>query len=408
MIVWITSSLGTAAYAEGLRDEDVRIVDVRDMVDRTGNLVSTIDEKIADATRLLEGGARVVICCDQGFSRSNAVAAGVIARQKNISFHLALDLVTSRTGHKKISVEVLSAVRAAVENTARPSGASGDSRVVLVTGATGFIGTKLLKNVHPEVSVVAPRRRDANLAESAVDLDSIAKEKGVDTIVHLANPRVYGTTASLGESLTMLENVLEVCGQNALRLITLSSWEIYSGNAAAQFAAEDAPVLPRSTYGRAKALGELLIDLHARTRGLKYTLLRVSPVYGPGSDKPKFLHYFLDKASRGEVITTHRYANGTPHLDLIHVDDVVAAIGRAIRSDHQGSVNIGTGVATGTDAIADIVRGIVGSRSPIVQRSIEGNAPHVAMDTRLAADALGWHPTIDLRDGIRLLWEARS
>ena len=94
MIRWITQNLGTAAYNDAITiSEDFEIVDVRNLVDKEGNTSLEIQKKIDEALLLLESKKRVVVCCDYGMSRSNSIAAGILARHENISIASAVKKV---------------------------------------------------------------------------------------------------------------------------------------------------------------------------------------------------------------------------------------------------------------------------------------------------------------------------
>ena len=146
----------------------------------------------------------------------------------------------------------------------------------------------------------------------------------MDCIVHLANPRVYTSNTALGESLSMLKNVIDVCISRDIRMIYPSNSEIYSGCEGTIHVDESTTPCPRGPYGETKYLSELLIDHNRDTAGLRCAVMRSSPVYGHGSDKPRFLYNFIEKCLRSETVVTHRYRNGKPSLDLMHIDDVVA------------------------------------------------------------------------------------
>ena len=79
MIRWITPTLGTGAFERVQRDGTFVVVDVRVLLDKRGNPPTLVRAKIDEAADLLRAGHRVVVCCDHGMSRSNAIAAGALA-----------------------------------------------------------------------------------------------------------------------------------------------------------------------------------------------------------------------------------------------------------------------------------------------------------------------------------------
>jgi predicted protein tyrosine phosphatase len=78
---WITTQLGTASYYDlgaDILSPDIVIVDVRELVDKEGNPDDLILDKISLVTNAIGQGWRVLVCCDKGISRSNAIALGAL------------------------------------------------------------------------------------------------------------------------------------------------------------------------------------------------------------------------------------------------------------------------------------------------------------------------------------------
>ena len=280
-IRWITPLLGTAAASSIDSEADISVVDVRNLVDKAGNPVDIVGEKIQEGVESLVKGKRTVICCDYGMSRSNAVAAGVLAKFEKIEFDAALRRVLDATGEREIKLQPLSAVRAALgERPAKEILRS--QRSVLVTGGNGFLGKAVQVASGNEFDLITPARSELDISLGSTQLSVLANEKKVDCIVHLANPRVYTSNIALGQSLTMLRNVIDVCLANDIKLIYPSGWEVYSGYAGLLTADESTSALPRGPYGEAKYLAEVLIEHCRRTEGLRCLMLRSGAVYGAG------------------------------------------------------------------------------------------------------------------------------
>lgn len=395
-IRWITDQLGTAPGSEVADRTDLKIIDVRDLVDKGGNRADAVRIKIEQGAAHLANGAVTVVCCDYGISRSNAVAAGILARHEGLSLEAAVRRVQEATGEAEIKLEPLSVVRAAL------GGASSvpDLRSVLMTGGTGFLGTALQRRLRNEFNVIAPGRALIDIERGSTAMDLLATESSAGAVVHLANPRVYTSNIALGQSLTMLRNVIDVCLSRHIPLVYLSGWEVYSGYAGDLHVDETTPMFAKGPYGETKYLAEIMIDHLRRTAGLSCAVIRSSPVYGPGSTRPKFIHTFLEKARKGEAISTHRYRNGDPGLDLLHIDDLVEAINRVVASRFTGDLNIGTGVTTSTQDVAQMVIEATGSRSTRGSVAIDADTPRISMNWGKAEKELGWRPSIGLKAGL--------
>jgi nucleoside-diphosphate-sugar epimerase len=398
-IRWITPTLGTAAATEVIDAADVSVIDVRDLVDKAGNRSEAILEKISAGVASIRQGRRTVVCCDFGMSRSNAVAAGVLARLEDIPFDVAVRRVREATGEEQIKVEPIAAVRAALREEVGSAATSGPPSL-LITGGASFLGRTLVAAANSRFRVRAPTGAQLDLNGGGTELDLLVSESGATCVVHLATPRVLTSNAAVGECLTQLRNVIDVCIVRDVRLVYLSSWEIYSGYAGALLAGESTPALPRGPYGESQYLAETLIEHHRRASGLRCALLRSSPEYGAGADRPKFIYNFLEKALRNQRIVTHRYRNGSPALDLLHVDDLVAAMVRALELGFEGTLNLGTGVVTSTPDIARMICAQVGSSSEVTHSEIDGCVASIAMNAGRAQAVLGWKPRIPFSEGL--------
>jgi len=405
MIRWITNEIGTAPW--GLKDipSETHILDVRDLVDKAGNMTETVKLKIDEGVGHLRKGKKLVICCDYGISRSNAIGAGVLAIHKNINLDDAIKQIITKTGEKAIKLEVLSEVRRALGDFSKKTSVSPKKiQNLLITGASGFVGSSLVNHLNPRNKVVTPSHKEIDLVCDTVALDRLAREEDIDTIIHLASPRVYTSNESLGLNLIMLKNVLDVCAENSLHLVYISGWVIYSGYEERELKANET-LLPRpgGTYGQTKFLCETLIERYTKHHGIFNTIIRSSPVYGPRSDRPKFIWNFLEKAIRNEDIITHKYLNGYPILDLLHVDDLSRAITTATHRRTKGVINVGSGIGTSTRDIAKLIINITNSRSKIRHIEIEKCSSNIIMEIGYASKVLGWQPTIALAAGLKTI-----
>jgi len=400
-IRWITSLLGTGPALEVSKEQGVNIIDVRDLVDKEGNSSDAILNKINAACESIRAGKKTVVCCDYGISRSNAIAVGVLAIYESISFEAAVRRVLEAIGEKEIKVTPLQAVRQALGQSSKYQHAKPQ---VLVTGAAGFLGKEVVKKLSTEYIVSSPSRADLNLLQGSTKLDLMVGEDNIDCIVHLANPRIFTSNVALGDTLTMLRNVMDVCVVRNLKLVYLSGWEVYSGYSSSALIANEAlPMNPRGPYGETKWLCELMIEHARKTQGLRCAIIRSSTVYGPESDKPKFIYNFIDKIKQSQRIVTHNYSNGSPKLDLLYIDDLVAVVSKVVGSEFDGSLNIGTSVLTSTKKIADMLNDLLNGHSEVNTTQIDSQTACIAMDSSKAKKLLDWRPKISLEEGLEII-----
>jgi len=404
MIKWIMENLGTCAYGELTGSHEYFVVDVRDLVDKAGNSIGLIEGKIEEALKAAGRGEKVVLCCDMGISRSNAVAVGVYAVLKDVPFAEALRHVVSATKEKQIKIEVLSSVQAAAGKfrpERRVVQQNGIKRI-LITGSDGHIGTRLAGFLEPLGEVVPLKHHQADLVEGAMELDLIVKENDISDIIHLAHPVISNNNSAIGDALVMCKNVLNVCALNRARLIFLSSADVFCGYTGVPvLAKEDTPPLPGSTDGEAKYLCETLIETHKRLHGVDCAILRSPKVYGFPGKKPAIIYNFIGKALSSRDIVTHRYSNGLPNLELLHITDLCRAVKLVVEKNYSGTINVGSDEAVKTRELAEIIISIVKADIHVSEISLEGRIHNVKLDNSRAASILGWSPEINLRDGLK-------
>lgn len=392
MIRWINDRIGTSFYnyaAENCSSEDIYLLDVRDLVDKSGNQLHVIKKKIDVGLNELDAGKKVIVCCDYGMSRSNAIAAGLLTRLVGIPFNEAVGRVLSATGEKAIKIEVLTSVRNFIEGTNSEKRKLGHR--ILVTGSSGFLGNHLVKKLNSNYEIFTITNLD--LSNSSIELDLYVRENNIGTIVHLANPRVYTSNEAMGQTLVMLKNVLQVCQSNSIKLIYPSTWEVYSGYRTDRiYATEALPLFPIGAYGETKYLAENLINLYIKQGSLNCAVLRFSPIYGYGSDRPKFIYTFMEKAIKNEDIITHKYINGFPTLDLLNINDAIDCLREVIDKNVTGFYNVGSGTSISTNDVAKLVVKEFNSNSKVSYTDINSYCGNITLDSAEISHITGWSP----------------
>ncbi|MEN6348198.1 MAG: NAD-dependent epimerase/dehydratase family protein [Syntrophomonas sp.] len=402
MINWLTPYIGTAGYMEGspyCEKHGFVCLDVRDLVDKRGNTRQSIRAKIEEGVRLLQQGNKIIVCCDYGMSRSNSIAIGIITKYENHSFENVVADVLKIVGKDVIKAEVLNMVRICLGQQNMPK----SEPIILITGASGFIGSNLVAGLDKsQHQTIALSKDEINIDEDIIQLDLLVNKVRPTHIVHLANPKVCTSNSAMGKSLVMLKNIIDICTIHKINLIFPSSWEVYSGYASeGLWASEKLPFCPRGTYGETKYLCEKLIKISSIQNGLLYTIVRFSTLYGDDSEKPIFIHNFINKALKNESITTHIYRNGSPQLDLLFIDDAVKALINIISHNLIGDYNIGTGHVISTKRIAELIIEAASSTSSILHNNIDEYAPNIIMDASKLRLETEWRPNVSFEKWIR-------
>ncbi len=389
-IRWITPLLGTAS-ASGVREmPDIHIVDVRDMVDKAGNRADVIREKIQYGCDLLKEGKKIVVCCDHGISRSNAIAAGILARFEHIPFNDAVRRVQEATGETEINIDVINATRNAIETEVLI--ADGRERWLL-TGGHGYLGSILASSVPEDIELLRPFRKELDLLQGGVALDLYVREHRVTRILHFAAPHVVNINSSAGESVIMLRNVLDACISNHIPLFLPSRWEVFGGYKGQTMSVdEETPLRPAGVTGDSKFLSEKLIEVFTERACLEANVLRRGLVFG-NNGATNFMLGFVRWVMCGKHIATHVYTNGPPKLDLLPAGDWLQACWKLLLSGKTGVFHVGSGKLLSTVKVAEIIFESCGVKAKPDSILIDDSTANIMLDSRKITNLLDWRPS---------------
>ncbi|NNC87287.1 MAG: NAD(P)-dependent oxidoreductase [Akkermansiaceae bacterium] len=289
-------------------------------------------------------------------------------------------------------------------------------KVALVTGASGFIGSRLcLRLVADGVAVHGVSRGNplpASLAgvhghrldlSAAGSVRELIREVRPDYIFHLAG-HVKGARGiehvqpALGDNLVSTVNLLTACTEAGCERLFLagSLEEAGLGNAGA------APV-PTSPYAASKFAASCYARMFHELYGTPVVVGRIFMTYGPGQrDLTKLIPYSILSLLDGKP---PKLMSGSRPMDWIFVDDLVEGMLALIRAPgiDGGTIDLGTGeFHTSREAVELLVEllgspvvpefGAVGDRSNEVVHSA---------DTESTARAIGWRAQVPFREGLR-------
>lgn len=257
-----------------------------------------------------------------------------------------------------------------------------DGERVLITGASGFIGshlTSMLLDLGYKVrafdnldtgNLLFLDLRHPNLEFQYGDiLDSSAMRKamdGVSGVFHLAaaskvlpslkNPHM--ATFNVEKNALGTGRVLEVANETkAVRKVIYAASSTYYGNQPAPFAESDA-FKPTSPYAASKYMGELQMLTNDGLYNLPTLSLRFFMVYGPRNPAEGAYAIvtgkFLKRAQEGKPLIIE--GTGENFRDFVHVKDVARACILALQSPVRGmTINVGSGKAYTVKQVADLV-----------------------------------------------------
>jgi UDP-glucose 4-epimerase len=328
---------------------------------------------------------------------------------------------------------------------------------ILVTGGAGFIGRNLVNKLlfsHEASNTVIVIDNLSNYKEkyppnlnskcqvlpeynkrfvfykedirNTKKISDIMKHERIDTCVHLAAK--VGTSESIKDPIETMDvnfkgtlSMLEASSQNKITSFIFASSAAVYGNPFQLPSSEKHPVEPMSPYAASKVAGEALVSSYSSLGRIKNAIsLRFFNVYGIGLNPvyagviTKFARRLLRK------LPPLIYGDGTQTRDFISVDDVANCIVLAARAEKpanifevysarhmsiypRGVLNVGTGIATSINALANKMIKISGlTVKPIHKRGINQRSEvrYSYADTTKASRLLKFKAQRALEDGL--------
>ncbi len=205
---------------------------------------------------------------------------------------------------------------------------------ILLTGGHGFIGSNLIKKFNKEFDfVVISSKKGTNTGDVKTEYISVTNKKIVKTI-EILNPDIIIHLAALSGlkkcendpkkafevNVTGTENVVEGCLNTNAKLIFISSREVY-GSTINEKSNEDDMLNPDNIYGQTKVNAEKIIQNAAKNFELNYIILRLTNVYGPGSNSG--VNRIIRESLSKEKILVN---GGEQILNFIFIEDVMELI----------------------------------------------------------------------------------
>lgn len=299
-------------------------------------------------------------------------------------------------------------------------------QVVLVTGASGFIGanlTRRLITLDNDVHIITKKtsnlwrlhdlgrrftKHELDLSESQ-KLTSLLRKTKPQYIFHLAARGAYSNQTDLTEmiqanimGLTNLLTALEKIGYRAFINTGTSSEYGFKKKAM-----KEADLLePNSFYAATKASGTLLSQVFATIPNQNIITIRPFSVYGPWEEPGRFIPTILLRQLQNQPL---EITGGQVRHDFIYIDDLINAYLKAAGGKNlNGEIfNIGSAVQFTNLEVAKKVISTSGNKILVGKyEKRRWDTSHWVADNSKAKKMLQWQPKTDLNEGLKktLLW----
>lgn len=291
-----------------------------------------------------------------------------------------------------------------------------NGKKVLLTGATGFIGSHclmpLLENGYAVHALFRKKIWKADLPVFWHKLDLIEQPHKIDELMQLVSPTHllhFAWCTEHGAYWNSEENFRWVAaGIHLLNAFTKygGTRAVFSGSCAEYGDQDDLcresdnSLLPDTSYGKCKNAMRTLVEAHREITGLSTAWGRIFYPFGPHENAKRFVPYVITS------LLDDRAANCSHSeqiLDLIYVKDVANAFVRLLDSKLDGTLNIATGRAISLKEIAVHISSLLGKQKLLNFKSLPAPKTDtkklVADTTRLSVE-LGWRPKYSTEAGL--------
>ena len=296
---------------------------------------------------------------------------------------------------------------------------------IYVAGHRGMVGSSIVRKLKSEGfnNLILKTSKELNLINQN-DVFNFFKDEKPD-IVFMAAAKVGGIYSNntykadfIYENLMIEANVVHASYlYNVKKMLFLGSSCIYP-KMASQPISEETLLggfleSTNQPYAIAKIAGIEMCDSYRDQYGCNFISVMPSNLYGPNDNyHPINSHVFAAlirkfiEAKKNNLPNVEVWGTGSPEREFLHVDDLAEACFFLMKNYNEpGIINIGTGSDVTISELANLIKETIGYEGGIVfNKSMpDGTKKKLMCNKKLLS--LGWKPKIDLKSGIKMIYD---
>lgn len=295
-----------------------------------------------------------------------------------------------------------------------------EGKVILITGANGFIGshmvTRLSKIARVKLLLLSRVERQStqkNITWLKADLNQLTPDywrsfgiNSVNYIFHLGafTPKTSAEANRIdpiiSDNISGTRALLKSLPGTPEKLIFTSTLDVYAQPKNNEILSESSWINPSALYGSSKLFCESLASTWSAEVGCDCSILRYGHIYGPGEDQyGKLIPVVIRTLLAGQSPAI--YGDGSALRDYLYVGDAVeASIRAALMKGSLGPVNIVRGESVMLKEIVQILISLVGNNIKMNLLPDKPNGNSLRFDNRLMSELLGSWSMTRLEDGL--------
>ena len=288
---------------------------------------------------------------------------------------------------------------------------------ILVTGATGFIGTHLTAELRKKHRLFIlgqfegdPEKLDLPGYVMTGDIPALAafiKEQEIEGIIHLAS--LYLPTHRPEQVKDLVDSNVYF-GTAVLEAASLAGcvrWFLNTGSIWQNYRVEGNDYNPVNLYAATKQAFIDMARYYEDVFGIRFCTLKLCDTYGPHDPRPKLFKLFKDYSESGEVL---KMSPGGQKLDLLYISDIVSGFCHLAEMLSSGQPVAGQYVLSSGAQLP--LRTIAETFVRVSGRTLNiewGGRPYRDREVMVPWKGPvlpGWEPEVKLEEGIRLFLES--
>ena len=303
-------------------------------------------------------------------------------------------------------------------------------KIILVTGAAGFIGhktaEKLLEKNYTVVGIdnlndyydvrlkkhrLSLLKKHNNFTFHKMDIENLASLKTIfkkhtfSAVINLAaragvrcsmeNPHIYMTTNANGTL-----NLLELCRQNKIKKFILASTSSLYAGQKMPFKETLAVNTPISPYAASKKAAEAMCYTYHYLYGIDISILRYFTVYGPAGRPDMSIFRFIKWIDEGHPLEL--YGDGSQSRDFTYIDDIAEGTVKALKRVGFKVINLGGNKPYKLNHVIKLIEQYLGKKAKIKRLPFHKTDMKATWaDITQAKNILKWQPKVSLEEGIK-------
>ena len=280
---------------------------------------------------------------------------------------------------------------------------------LLVTGATGFIGSKLVERISKDNLVYCIARSESKIFQKdnvnwiiqdlSKELNYSILPKELDAIIHLAQSKHYRNFPEKALDIFLVNDYSTVQLLDYGRIIGIKSF-VYasSGSVYARKDGsflEDDPLNPTTFYPNSKLISEHLVNSYSNF--FSTAILRYFSVYGEGQ-KNMLIPNLINSVKEGRPITI--YNEEGIKITPTYIDDAVRATASAISIQGNEIINVAGSDVVSILKLSEIIGEVLGKK-PVYEYKNDPNAMDFVANIDKMKSVLGVVPEVSIKEGIK-------